>query len=1077
MKNKAPELKLKIKINGEEVDNFYGEFEKRYKKAMYLMKKNPPGSDLWVKGAKDAVAYGRAVKKNREEQKAFMDSLKSDSDIMNEFKESFMALYSGIRTGDLAKTQAGFEGITSGIKGATKAAIRFVATPVGAILAVLSGVGLVAKEFIRYNEAIKESVILTERISSLSGEHSNKVRLHSETMAKVFNSDQKKILETAKGLVNEYKISWNEAMSEIEKGFIEGQGVNEEYLDSLGEYDAFFAKAKFSVSEFRKVISTGYDLGIYKDKLPDAIKEFTLAISDQTAAARDALEEAFGYEYTKQLFDGVKNGSITIKDALLDIEKQSKKMGLSINQQQKLTADLFKAAGEDAGGALKIFKAINSALDNQDKVLTPLQAIMKETTEAHHELAEAKDKALRSEDYIAFSGEVSIAWTKVKTSFYNTIAFIREKMTAFAQWQIVKLGGIIAMVKAFPVVIRESYTQIKSDTLVLMNSLVSLGDVFSRFLRLDFEGAKAAASEYAGDVSKKWDNLKGSANGVWDSLKKVREEAEKEVSLNLDKRKQSFIDADKIEQENKLLEESAAKRRQQTTKDIELIKKRLEAERKYRETVLNSNKDLYEQERIAYQQRLKEAGIYEKKKTDLSKEQLQVAEILKIEHETKIADLENEAINRYLDNLKKKYEHEKLLRATASNNEIAEIQTVEEAKELLKDSMSEKELSKIKTLHEAKEYLQRQHESRELEKQATYLQKQLEVLTAAMQGQDTGINLADKLLTEEQKVLLQERLDQVKKSMSDIGLVQSEESPEEEDSMMSEVDFFGFSADQWESTFSNLDTAKGKIAAVEMVVAGMQQAWGMYSDFMATNEKKDIDRFKKNNDKKKKELKKKLDAGLIDQATYNKEVEKMDKDLEKKKAKAEHNQAKRQRTSALLGIASQTALGIMKAAAESPLTFGMPWTALIAAMGAVQAGLVLQSPLPGYAQGGYTSGLGYRDETGHEVAGTVHANEYVIPEYVLNSSDPNIPVIMEYVEASRQRKYPRTLTDNDTVTKPPVFKNDNTDSSKDQMYFILAQAINKLVDEGVYSIIGDDQLETMQARIDLLKRNRDNAKI
>ncbi|WP_282037314.1 hypothetical protein, partial [Aquimarina algiphila] len=137
------------------------------------------------------------------------------------------------------------------------------------------------------------------------------------------------------------------------------------------------------------------------------------------------------------------------------------------------------------------------------------------------------------------------------------------------------------------------------------------------------------------------------------------------------------------------------------------------------------------------------------------------------------------------------------------------------------------------------------------------------------------------------------------------------------------------------------------------------------------------------------------------------EVEKLDQELAKKKAEVEYKQAKREQISTLFGIAANTALGIAKAAAASPTTLGMPWTALIGAMGALQAGLVLAKPLPdknNYAEGGYTSGIGYLDETGHEVAGTVHANEYVIPEFVMNSTDPAIPQIMEYLENKRKMK-------------------------------------------------------------------------
>ena len=58
----------------------------------------------------------------------------------------------------------------------------------------------------------------------------------------------------------------------------------------------------------------------------------------------------------------------------------------------------------------------------------------------------------------------------------------------------------------------------------------------------------------------------------------------------------------------------------------------------------------------------------------------------------------------------------------------------------------------------------------------------------------------------------------------------------------------------------------------------------------------------------------------------------------------------------------------------------------------------------GFAQGGYTDlfGTGERDSSGHEIAGVVHTNEYVVPAVL--RKDPEIPPILEYLEAKRKKK-------------------------------------------------------------------------
>ena len=70
----------------------------------------------------------------------------------------------------------------------------------------------------------------------------------------------------------------SEANDIIAQGLANGGAQNEEFLDSLGEYDELFSKAGYSAQEFVNIINTGYESGIYADKLPDALKEADLAL-------------------------------------------------------------------------------------------------------------------------------------------------------------------------------------------------------------------------------------------------------------------------------------------------------------------------------------------------------------------------------------------------------------------------------------------------------------------------------------------------------------------------------------------------------------------------------------------------------------------------------------------------------------------------------------------------------------------------------------------------------------------------------------------------------------------------------
>ena len=99
-----------------------------------------------------------------------------------------------------------------------------------------------------------------------------------------------------------------------------------------------------------------------------------------------------------------------------------------------------------------------------------------------------------------------------------------------------------------------------------------------------------------------------------------------------------------------------------------------------------------------------------------------------------------------------------------------------------------------------------------------------------------------------------------------------------------------------------------------------------------------------------------LEKGLISQEEYNAKQVKLDKSKEKELAKIERQQAIRDRIASLFKIAIDTATGIMDTVATSPLTGGMPWSAIVGAIGAAQAAAVLAQPLPQAAKGKYIQG-------------------------------------------------------------------------------------------------------------------------
>ena len=90
-----------------------------------------------------------------------------------------------------------------------------------------------------------------------------------------------------------------------------------------------------------------------------------------------------------------------------------------------------------------------------------------------------------------------------------------------------------------------------------------------------------------------------------------------------------------------------------------------------------------------------------------------------------------------------------------------------------------------------------------------------------------------------------------------------------------------------------------------------------------------------------------------DSATSKKKIE---EDYEKKKKEIANRENKVKQKQAIFNIAIDTAQAVISSVAESPLTFGMPWSAFALAIGAAQIAVVASQKIPQYFDGGVHGG-------------------------------------------------------------------------------------------------------------------------
>lgn len=161
----------------------------------------------------------------------------------------------------------------------------------------------------------------------------------------------------------------------------------------------------------------------------------------------------------------------------------------------------------------------------------------------------------------------------------------------------------------------------------------------------------------------------------------------------------------------------------------------------------------------------------------------------------------------------------------------------------------------------------------------------------------------------------------------------------------------------------NAQTTQKKISAYQNYAQQVTQVAAGISEVFSGFDDAQLKKVEQTNEKEKESLKKKLDAGIISQERYNREIAKMDEELDAQKAEMEYNQAVREKALSAAQIAINTATAIAKIWAEVPkVDFGVSTVALTAmasAVGAAQIAAVLATPIPKARKGGLIVGASH----------------------------------------------------------------------------------------------------------------------
>lgn len=379
----------------------------------------------------------------------------------------------------------------------------------------------------------------------------------------------------------------------------------------------------------------------------------------------------------------------------------------------------------------------------------------------------------------------------------------------------------------------------------------------------------------------------------------------------------------------------------QSDKEENQRQKELEAQAAYRQKVLEGQLSLIDQEKLAHQRRLEEAGIFGKDRETLTEEELKVLFALEKQHYANLDQLDANALKTDLDSRQAAFENELRELRIHHNEQFKEIQTMEQAKAALQGELSNEALNGLQNMRQAQRELDNKFRREEEALVRAHLESlQAELMAAMQSGTFSGVNLSDQILSEDEKAVLTERLNEVRRLLSELGMGTGTGVAEDQGLRTSNVDILGFSPNDWNILFDNLKNGRVGVEEIVFATQALSSMWTQYNAFMAAGEARKMQQFEADSRAKEDRLKRQLDAGVINQDTYNQQVDKLNADLDRKKAVYERNQAKRERNVALMSAIVNTAAAVAKSLPNLFLA------AIVGGMGALQVGTILKTPLP-----------------------------------------------------------------------------------------------------------------------------------
>ena len=346
-------------------------------------------------------------------------------------------------------------------------------------------------------EGIANAVKMLEQRFGLSADESEELAQGIDLLNK-YGYEHKDVIRFMTSAVNDWGMTYEEALDYILKGEQEGLNMSEDWMDTLVEYTPIFSTLGITGNDaFNLIREAMKATGVDSDKAADIVKEFFLTLTDGSTTSQEAFDAlGINIDNLKQQID---SGSITSVEAMQQVMQAIMEVG-DETEQARLLQEIFKGTIEY--GSIGIVEAWANVGNEVINTTGTIDA--------------AKE---------AFEGSYEAAKQDLSNSWNTLSETIGSKAVPALTWTIDLFNDILVTVLNIGPLVKNMFAEMGND--ITQWSLGAVGK-FQEFQIACIEGAIKIAEALGKDEwASKWkENLEGVKNKHTKTVEKITQNEE-----------------------------------------------------------------------------------------------------------------------------------------------------------------------------------------------------------------------------------------------------------------------------------------------------------------------------------------------------------------------------------------------------------------------------------------------------------------------------------------------------------------------------------------------------------------------